>query len=76
MLFLSIEGAEKTEENIQASDNTHEENKKLLNAAHSATGKSYSCMLKISTRISLIYIYIYNEAKIHNYFQILRNMIQ
>lgn len=57
---MSLESAEKTEENIQASDNTHEENQKLLNADGSTTGKSYSCMLKVLYNVDInIYIIIY-----------------
>lgn len=57
---MSLESAEKTEENIQASDNTHEENQKLLNADDSTTGKSYSCMLKVLYNLNInIYILIY-----------------
>lgn len=44
---MSLESVEKTEEDIQASDKTHEENQSLLNADESATGKNYSSMLKV-----------------------------
>lgn len=44
---MSLESAEKTKENIQASDNTHEENQSLMNADDSTTGKNYKCILKV-----------------------------
>lgn len=62
LIFLySVESAEKTKENSQANDNTHEEIERLMNADDVANGKNYKCMLKVLNNKHLKDIY--NKTK-------------
>lgn len=62
LIFLySLESAEKTKENSQANDNTHEEIERLMNADDVANGKNYKCMLKVLNNKHLKDIY--NKTK-------------
>lgn len=70
LIFLySLESAEKTKENSQANDNTHEEIERLMNADDVANGKNYKCMLKVLNNKHLKDIY--NKTKKFKQFEIL-----